>query len=114
MKQTIEDLNNFLDKNAETWTPRKSINTYSLLCILEHERFLHLLVTLFTFAGVLYLAAMSLVVNGILIRILGTISTILLCCYIHYYWYLENSLQTMYYKICKLDRLLVDNKYETN
>lgn len=111
MKRAIEDLNNFLDKNAETWTQRKSVNAYRLLCILEHERLLHLLVTLFTFAGVLYLAAISLVVNGILIRILGTTATILLCCYIHYYWYLENSLQKLYYRFCKLDESLVVNDH---
>ena len=114
MKRAINNLNDFLDGNTETWTTRKSINAYHLLCILEHERLLHLLVTLFTFAGVLFVATISLFVNGILIKLLGTISTILLCCYIHYYWYLENSLQKLYYKFSKLDESLVRDYHKVS
>lgn len=107
MRHVIIDLQKFFENNQIEWNKEKSEYAYRIICMLQHERLVHLLVTLFTFAGTLFAAVLSLLLPSTYARILGAVVTVLLCCYIHYYWYLENSVQKLYDKLIELDKQLL-------
>lgn len=96
MKSTIDYLKQFFKDYDETWSAEKAAFAYQIICFLQHERLVHLLVTLFTFAGFLLIAILYLIFPSIVFKLLGIGIFCLLCCYIHYYWYLENSVQKLY------------------
>ena len=63
--------------------------------ILQHERLVHLLITILT-ALLFFLAAAAMIfIPCIVTDILFVVIFIFLFCYIHYYCYLENSLQKL-------------------
>lgn len=96
MKPTINYLWRYFEENRSTWNRDNGEHAFQTIYFLMHERYMHLLVTLFTFGGFLLLGFFSLIYNSIIIKILGIITSLLLFCYIHYYWYLENSIQKLY------------------
>lgn len=71
----------------------------------QHERLIHLLVTL-AFA-IMFLMSMSvyLIVQGIGLLILSILFLILLIPYIKHYYFLENSVQELYRIYYKLERI---------
>ena len=71
----------------------------------QHERLIHLLVTL-AFA-ILFLISMSiyLIVQGIGLLILSLLFLVLLVPYIRHYYFLENSVQLLYRIYYKLERI---------
>lgn len=95
MKSTIQYLQNFFSLH-QTFAKEDLDYAYRVICFLQHERLVHLLVTLFTFAGVLFLGVLTLVCDTVIFRVAGMIALILLLCYIHYYYFLENSIQELY------------------
>lgn len=96
MTPTINYLTQFFKDHAEHWSSEKVSFAYQIICFLQHERLVHLLVTLFTFAGFLLIAILYLVFPSNILQFLGIGIFCLLFCYIHYYWYLENSVQKLY------------------
>jgi hypothetical protein len=63
---------------------------------LQHERLIHLMVTLFTASMTLAFAALSIILQNLLMLLLFFITTILLLFYFVHYYRLENGVQRWY------------------
>lgn len=103
MKSYIKEIDNILEKDKKI---DEEIISEHLIKIgfFQHERLIHLLVTLFYalfvfifFAFTVYLSLMFLIVVLILL--------VFLVFYISHYFYLENSVQYMYKQYDKLKKL---------
>lgn len=103
MKSYIKEIDSILEKNKKI---NEEIISEHLIKIgfFQHERLIHLLVTLFYalfvfifFAFTVYLSFMFLIVVLILL--------VFLVFYISHYFYLENSVQYMYKQYDKLKKL---------
>ena len=62
----------------------------------QHERLIHLLVTIFVGLGTIMFFDIAITNELISFLILGLITLILFICYIFYYYFLENSVQELY------------------
>lgn len=97
MKHTVQHLQTYFDTRT-VLTQEELDYAYKIICFLQHERLVHLLVTLFTFAGIIVLGVLSLAYDTLFFRVTGVTALVLLLFYVHYYYYLENSVQELYQK----------------
>lgn len=67
-----------------------------MIKIFQHERLIHLLVTIFVGIATILFFGFSLLLENVGISILGGITLILFLFYIVYYYFLENSIQELY------------------
>ena len=77
----------------------KNINKEELLVnikFFQHERLVHLIVTVFVGIATLIFFGLGLIVESIGLLVLGLITTILFTFYIFHYYFLENSVQKLY------------------
>ena len=97
MKDKIKRYEDFLKARDEDGWTITDFN-YILSCIefLQHERLIHLLVTIAVVIVFLALALLSSLISSVFIRLCGVVITILLLFYIKYYCYLENKTQSLY------------------
>lgn len=86
----------------EKWTEEEIDYFLSVIVFLQHERFIHLIITIITSVFFFGTGFLFLLVQNIITGILFGIFVILLICYIEYYCFMENSIQSMYYKYMKL------------
>lgn len=70
----------------------------------QHERLIHLIVTVFVGIATILFFGLSLMLENIGISILGGITLILFLFYIVYYYFLENSIQELYKHYNKLKK----------
>ena len=102
MKSYIKEIDSILEKNKKV--DEEVINEHLIkISFFQHERLIHLLVTLFYalfvfifFAFTCYISLMFLIVVLILL--------VFLVFYISHYFYLENSVQYMYKQYDKLKK----------
>ena len=90
-----EDLTNYLIKLENS----KSIDKKELLInikLFQHERLIHLIVTVFVGLATLIFFGLGLITELIPLLILGIITLILFAFYIVHYYFLENSVQKLY------------------
>ena len=70
----------------------------------QHERLIHLLVTIFVGISTIMFFGLALLLNNIGIIILGAITMILFLFYIFHYYFLENSIQELYNRYNELKK----------
>lgn len=70
----------------------------------QHERLIHLIVTVFVGISTILFFGLSLMLGNIGISILGGITLILFLFYIVHYYFLENSIQELYKHYNKLKK----------
>ncbi len=116
MKKYLKEHIIFIENSLKKWNTKTNWNDLSnfnkrCLDFLQHERLIHLLITLFFwllffwfFVLLIFLNTTSWYLNfGILI--INIILLIMLCFYIWHYFVLENGIQKLY----KLDKKIVNH-----
>lgn len=102
IKKYFEEINNYLENDSKDNIQHVMQNHLNKISFYQHERLIHLLVTL-AFA---ILAMLSFIFFFIYTTILNAVLTglffILLIPYIFHYYFLENSVQEMYRQYDKL------------
>lgn len=89
-------------KDKEDWTQEELDYFLNIIVYLQHERFIHLVITIVT-AVLFFISAMAMIfIDSIITALIFAVFTILLVFYIRYYCFMENSIQSMYYKYTKL------------
>ncbi len=90
-----EALKNYLKELEDN----KNIDEEKLLKnieIFQHERLIHLIVTVFVGISTLILFGLGLIIENILLLLLSLITLVLFSFYIFHYYFLENSVQKLY------------------
>ena len=81
---------------------------------MQHERLIHLLVTLFTASMTLIFAVLSIVLQNLLMLLLFIITTVLLLFYVVHYYRLENGVQRWYTLSKELYEMLLEQNVENS
>ena len=85
----------------------KYINYFlDIIKFVQHERFIHLIITILTAILFLLFGVLFLIAQNIVTTILFLILTIVLIFYIRYYCFIENSVQKMYFMYTKKKSLV--------
>ncbi len=92
MKEALQSYLNELEesKNIDQDKLLKNIE------IFQHERLIHLIVTVFVGISTIIFFGLGLIIENILLLILSLITLILFSFYIFHYYFLENSVQKLY------------------
>lgn len=92
MKEALQSYLNELEesKNIDQEKLLKNIE------IFQHERLIHLIVTVFVGISTIIFFGLGLIIENILLLILSLITLILFSFYIFHYYFLENSVQKLY------------------
>lgn len=102
------ELQNYIDKinrklRREQYINAKSIEMHlQVISFYQHERFIHLFVTLFVGVCLLISLGFLLLFPSIMIFLLHFTLFILFICYLLYYYYLENAVQSLYTQYYKM------------
>ena len=91
MKKMIE---NYLDEVKKNKSSKEDLLTH--ISFFQHERLIHLLVTIFTGIIMILLFISSLFIENILLIILLLLIITLFIPYIFHYYFLENKVQELY------------------
>lgn len=91
MKKMIE---NYLDEVKKNKPSKEDLLTH--ISFFQHERLIHLLVTIFTGIIAILLFLTTLFIENILIVILFLLMVCLFIPYIFHYYFLENKVQELY------------------
>ena len=96
IKKYFEEINNYLKSDSKDNIQHVMQNHLNKISFYQHERLIHLLVTL-TFSILTMLSFIFFFINPtILTAILSGLFFVLLIPYIFHYFFLENSVQEMY------------------
>ena len=89
-------------ENRDEISKRELDNLYKVIQFTEHERLVHLIITIVTaFVWLLFLTLYLLWLPFIVPAI---VMTVVLICYIQYYCWMENTVQDMYKKYTKFSK----------
>lgn len=103
MKSHIDLVDNYLNSEKHKDIESFLENHLRKIQIFQHERLIHLLVTLFYAIITLFFISLT-IVNIIFVPIVIIVTTFLIL-YIYHYFYLENGVQYMYRQYDKLKEL---------
>ena len=90
----------------ENWTEEDFNYFLEVIKFVQHERFIHLIITILTAILFLLFGLLFLIAQNIVTTILFLILTIVLIFYIRYYCFIENSVQKMYFMYTKKKSLV--------
>lgn len=107
MKSHIEAIEDYINQDKHRHLDTILENHITKIEFFQHERFIHLCVTLFYALITLIFIALTLI-NIIFVPI-TIIVTVFLILYIYHYFYLENGVQYMYKQYDKLKELADKN-----
>ena len=89
-----KQINNYLDEITKNKPSKEDLLTH--ISFFQHERLIHLLVTIFTGIIMILLFISSLFIDNILLIILLLLIITLFIPYIFHYYFLENKVQELY------------------
>ena len=90
----------------ENLTSEEELYFINVIKFIQHERFIHLIITILTSVFFFLFVGLFLLEQNIVTTILFLLFTILLIFYIEYYCFIENSVQKMYFKYTKLKKYI--------
>lgn len=90
----------------EDWTEEDFNYFLEVIKFVQHERLIHLIITILTAALFLLFGILFLIEQNIVTTSLSIILTIVLIFYIRYYCFIENSVQKMYFMYTKKKSLI--------
>jgi cytochrome b subunit of formate dehydrogenase len=96
MGEYIKRQLNEMDEKKD-WTDDDFEYFNKVIQFIQHERLIHLMVTIVTGGLFFIFMAFMVLIDSIITALLFFAVTILLVCYIKYYCFVENSVQKMYY-----------------
>ncbi len=103
MKEHINLVDNYIKEEKYNDLPTFLENHLTKIAFFQHERLIHLLVTLFYACFTIIFLALT-IVSWIFIPIAIIVTTFLIF-YIYHYFYLENGVQYMYKQYDKLKKI---------
>lgn len=103
MKEHIELVENYINSKKHENINDFLENHLTKIAFFQHERFIHLCVTLFY--ALLTIVFIALTIVSIIFIPIVVIVTVFLILYIYHYFYLENGVQYMYKQYDKLKEL---------
>lgn len=90
----------------EDWTEEDFNYFLEVIKFVQHERLIHLIITILTAALFLLFGILFLIEQNIVTTSLSIVLTIVLIFYIRYYCFIENSVQKMYFMYTKKKSLI--------
>lgn len=102
------ELQNYIEKTDRELRRKQYINPKRIethlhtISFYQHERLVHLLVTLFVGICLLISLGFLLLVPSVMIFLLHFALFVLFSCYLLYYYYLDNAVQTLYRQYYKM------------
>ena len=95
LKDYIEEIDNLLNNNKKITddTIKKHLIKIGFF---QHERLIHLIVTVLVGIGTLVFFGLGLILENVLLLVLTLITLVLFTFYIFHYYFLENSVQKLY------------------
>jgi len=103
MKEQIDYIDNYVDEKKYKDIDEVINNHLIKIKFFQHERFIHLCVTLFY--AIVTLIFLALTILSLIFVPIAIILMIFLILYIYHYFYLENGVQYMYKQYDKLKSL---------
>lgn len=90
----------------EDWTEEDFNYFLEVIKFVQHERLIHLIITILTATLFILFGILFLIEQNIVTTSLSIILTIVLIFYIRYYCFIENSVQKMYFMYTKKKSLI--------
>lgn len=103
LKEYIEEINNILKKDKITNKEQVLKDHLTQIQFFQHERLIHLIVTVFVGTLAILFLLFGLLLNNIMLFVLFGITFILFIPYILHYYFLENGVQKLYHQYWNLE-----------
>lgn len=96
LKEYLTDIDNIISNEKNTNLSQIINNHLTQIKFFQHERLVHLIVTVFVGSMTILFLLFGLLTNNIYLYILFAATFILFIPYIFYYYFLENGVQKLY------------------
>lgn len=103
LKEYIEQIDNILKKDKIINKEQVLKNHLTQIQFFQHERLIHLIVTVFVGILAILFLLFALLLNNIMLFVLFGITFILFIPYILHYYFLENGVQKLYHQYWNLE-----------